>query len=179
MSSDEYYSCSEGEDFPPPPTPAELAAYAVLRRRGRPCGCRAGRRIQAARGAAIARVSAASGRRTGACGNACRPPSRPPADYEAGCGVFKTKRRWPVADPLRQQPAARHTDTTSPRHLHRRVGVDLQPGRLVRSTGAGSPIQRVNVRSGTLTARRRPLAVGRLHPTQPGAPWTNWWPSTL
>ena len=25
----------------------------------------------------------------------------------------------------------------------------------------------------------RPLAVGRLHLGQPGAPWTNWWPSTL
>ena len=63
MSSDKYFSCSEGENFLPPPTPTELAAYAVPRRRGRPLGCRAGRLIhaaRAARAAVIARAPAAS-----------------------------------------------------------------------------------------------------------------------
>ena len=60
MSRDEYFSCSEGEDYPPLQT--ELAAYAVpaQRRRGRPRGCRAGRHIQAARAAAIARATVGS-----------------------------------------------------------------------------------------------------------------------
>ena len=129
-----------------------------------------------------AKNSNAPGRRTGACGNACRPPSRPQADCGTGCGGFKMKRRWLVGDLPRQQPAARHTATTNPR---RRIGVDsnlvrsrLVRSRLVRSRLVHSRLVRSRpTRSVTSTARRRPFAVRRL--SQPGPPWTNWWPSTL
>ena len=68
-----------------------------------------------------------------------------------------------------------HAATTNPRHPRRRIGVDSN---LVRSRLVRSRLVRSSpARSGTSTARRRPLAVGRL--SQPGPPWTNWWPSTL
>ena len=199
MSSDEYFSCSEGEDPPPPPrrhppswqrTPShavegDRAVVGQANASKLPAPPRSPGRQPRSPGRqpplylpTNAKNSNASGRRTGACGNACRPPSRPQADCGTGCGGFKMKRRWLVGDLPRQQPAARHTRpaaTTNPSHPRRRIGVDsnlvrirLVRSRLVRSSPA---------RSGTSTARRRPLAVGRL--SQPGPPWTNWWPSTL
>ena len=49
----------------------------------------------------------ASGRRTGACRNACRPPWTPVTDCRTGCGVCRTRRHRPVADLLRQQAPGR------------------------------------------------------------------------
>ena len=146
MFSDEYgfYSCSEGEEYPPPPTPAAYAVPARPRRSDCPSN---GRFTFSRRAGAVAQ-------KTGACGNACRPPWRQATGCGTGCGVCRTRWRWLDMDRLRQRHAARHPQ-------HRRV--DLHPSCLVHSTGAGSPSHPIThtiitrlVRRATLSAHSPP-----------------------
>ena len=163
MSSDEYFSCSEGEDFPPPPTPTELAAYAVPRRRGRPGGCRAGRRIQAARAAAIAQASAVSlpvdereelkrlrteNRRLRERLQAAVETSSRLRDRVWRLQDEAALARWGPPPPATCRPPHPPRRYDQPRHPRRRVGVDRRP---VRSR----PVRSSPVRSGTSTGRRR------------------------
>ena len=139
MSSDEceFFSCSEGEEYPPPPTPAEVAAYA-MRRQGRPRGCRAGRCVQAARAAAVARASM-FGHKSAPQVSAhhqevVTSSPRLQAAVETSSRLRDwVKRCWLGEDLLHQRHAARHSDQPPPPPSSSRPC----PGRPVNFTGAG------------------------------------------